>query len=168
VGIHQDWNYVDEQQARSFNVWISLVPSRPNNGGLFVLPGSQQLRQPVRYTPFDGQLYEKYQKKIKRRSIGLNLKAGQAVIYDSALIHFSNENKSKEVRYACGCVCIPENTNAIHYFKEGDSLLCYKTDSQFYSYIQPGMKHDSEPFDSIPFDPESGLSSYKQFFRRFF
>ena len=39
--LHQDWNILDESKYTSYQLWIPLEVSSQANGGMFVLPGSQ-------------------------------------------------------------------------------------------------------------------------------
>lgn len=137
IGIHQDWSCVDEKNVRSFNVWVSLIDTNKENGGLSVMPKSHLLDFPIRYSPIDTDYLKPFYFLIRLKSISLQLKKGEALIYDSALIHYSDSNKSNNIRYACGCVCIHPNATPLHYHKEGKSLLEYEVDRYFFnSFIQ--------------------------------
>ncbi|MBS1618761.1 MAG: phytanoyl-CoA dioxygenase family protein, partial [Bacteroidetes bacterium] len=46
--LHQDWCIVDETQYKSYQIWVPLELSHPANGGMFVLPGSQNFYQNYR------------------------------------------------------------------------------------------------------------------------
>lgn len=140
VGIHQDWSYVDESKYRSFNIWMSLVDSDHKNGGLIVLPKSHKLPIPIRYTPFDDSYFNPFKKLIKLKSKQLKLKAGQAVVYDSALIHFSNPNKSDKTRYACGGVCVPKLATPKHYYLKESTIYEYEVNQSFFNNFIPGTQ----------------------------
>src|ERR1700722_8745842 len=40
---HQDWNIVDEDHFRSFNIWVPLIDTNEQNGAISVLPKSHKL-----------------------------------------------------------------------------------------------------------------------------
>ncbi|MCP4123518.1 MAG: phytanoyl-CoA dioxygenase family protein [Bacteroidetes bacterium] len=138
VGIHQDWSYVDETRFRSFNVWVSLVASGEWNGGMYILPGSHNVKMPIRSTPFDSSIYDRYRKKIERNSIGLSLNPGEALVYDARLIHYSTRNSSRFARKACGSVFVTKESQPKHYFEKDGQLYEYNADSSFFSKIIPG------------------------------
>ena len=163
VGIHQDWTYVDETQYRSFNIWVALCHTGAKNGGLKVLPKSHLLPLPIRYTPFNNNL-KHFEWLIKSKSKLVEVKKGYAVIYDSALIHYSNANTSDQIRYAFGCVCLPNNAQPIHYYKAKEQLLEFETDRDFYNTFVPGEKPKSQLIKKIPFNR---VSNAKLFFNLF-
>lgn len=95
--VHQDWNSVDERTDRSMNVWCTLRDIDLADGPLEVVPGSHlwfdAVRAPLVPSPtfaFDGQL--------EAGLVALELRAGQAVIYDHALLHGSRANRSGRPR----------------------------------------------------------------------
>ena len=145
VGIHQDWTYVDERKYRSFNVWTSLSPSNDRNGGMYMLAGSHLVEMPIRWTPFDCDIYDRYREGIMGNSTGLDLQPGQAVIYDSAVIHYSSYNETDAMRIACGCVFVPDEATAMHYFRESEQLLIYEVDTDFFHQMKPGQKPVTDP-----------------------
>lgn len=119
---------------------MALTDTTADNGGLSVLPGSHRLNLPLRYTPFED-IYSSFSKiLIRKKSRLLKAKKGHAVIYDSALIHFSENNRTNEIRYACGCVCIPESALSKHFYKDGDDILEFDIDGSFYNNMIMGKK----------------------------
>lgn len=156
VGIHQDWSYVDESQFRSFNIWIALNDTNKNNGGLHVLPKSHLLPLPTRYTPFENNL-KPFENIIRLKSKPLEVNIGSAVIYDSALIHFSNANRSSETRYAIGCVCIPYNAKPKHYFNENNKILEFEVNKSFFNSFIPGSRPESNIVKAIEVKKTSKL-----------
>lgn len=161
VGIHQDWTYVDETSYRSFNVWTSLCDTHSENGGMYVLPKSHQVQMPIRYTPFEGKIYETYRQEIKAASIPVELKAGEAMIYDSALLHFSNKNRTASQRHACGCVFVPSEVDALHYFKDEDGLKQYNCDPDFFHELVPGERPNRVPREIIDFVGEFDVLAFE-------
>lgn len=156
VGIHQDWSYVDESQFRSFNIWIALNDTNKNNGGLYVLPKSHLLPLPVRYTPFENNL-KPFENIIRLKSEPLEVKKGYAVIYDSALIHFSNANRSSETRYAIGCVCIPSYVTPKHYYKDNNKILEFEVKKSFFNTFIPGTNPEGKVVKTIKNEKPSTL-----------
>lgn len=130
VGIHQDWAFVDEDKYTSYNVWFPLVDTDTNNGCLWVLPGSHTLGCQPRYSPSDFSVDSSV---IEEYAIPVHLKAGQAVIYHSGLIHYSTDNRSENIRPAVGLVCIPAGVQPLHFFREGNIIEKFHVDSEFYT-----------------------------------
>lgn len=141
VGIHQDWTYLNEEQYRSINIWIPLTDTNEENGALHVLPGSQQLPPIIRYTPFEGDLYNQHQEFIFEHSIRLDLPAGMGVCYDSRLIHFSHPNRSGQPRMAIGTVNVPDQSVPLHYYRPNKNtcqLDVFEVDNAFFQSFSPG------------------------------
>jgi hypothetical protein len=135
VGIHQDWNYVDEEQFISVNIWCPLVDTNETNGGLKILRGSHRLQTPLRYTPYEICKWEKFNPEIREAAELIETKAGDAIIYNTKLIHFSDSNMSDKPRVAIAFVNIPINAQPLHYFKiEGENQLeLFEVDDDFFS-----------------------------------
>lgn len=131
VGIHQDWSYVDEEVATSINVWLPLSETNEANGGLFVLPKSHQLTPYPRITPFEDP-FVNCNNEIRQKSKIISTKPGEAIVYNSKLVHFSNENTSNFDRLACVCVMIPKESTPLHYFKRDNIIYQYNIDKEFF------------------------------------
>ncbi len=97
--MHQDWTIVDETTYIAINVWTPLQDTNEVNGTLEVIPGSHKwhsvLRAPT--LPF---YYNGYQEKLKQKLVPLPAKAGEAVVLNQAVIHYSKPNKTDLIRVA--------------------------------------------------------------------
>lgn len=94
---HQDWNLVDEEKERSFNIWIPLQDVNEENGTIYLLPRSHSrfntFRGPKIPSPF-----LKIEKQIWQYLTPLTMRAGEALIYDHGLIHGSGANLTQKER----------------------------------------------------------------------
>jgi hypothetical protein len=145
VGLHQDWTYTDELKYHSINVWMPLQATNAQNGALYVVPGSHKLPYSLRYTPFDENLYDVDIKLLKRKAVLIETKPGDAVIYDSRLLHFSEGNLSNDYRVACAGIFLPEAAPAMHYFRKGNEIHEYSTNMDFYCKLMPGVQPQQNP-----------------------
>ncbi len=94
---HQDWTIVDEQKFNSYNLWIPLVDTNSNNGTLGLVVGSHKWNQNLRGFNIPNP-YGKYTKQFLEIGFEPTLKAGQAILYNHRLIHYSRPNASQQNR----------------------------------------------------------------------
>jgi len=94
---HNDWNIVDEKRFNSYNLWLSLVDTDKNNGTLGLIPNSHLWQHGHRGFGIPGN-FEQYTRHLIPLSIEPNLKAGQAILYNHKLIHFSRSNTTNQPR----------------------------------------------------------------------
>lgn len=133
VSPHNEWSIVDENKYRVYSLWIPLVDITLKNGPMFVLPGSQYGKHYKEIRPintpcfFDG--YDEY---IKKNSVPILMKAGQGLMFNQSLIHFSTPNFSTKVR---PCIMIAfKDINAKEnfiYHKEDQFINKYKVPNDF-------------------------------------
>jgi len=131
---HQDWNIVDEDQFRSFNIWVPLVDLNADNGAICVMPKSHLWAKSFRsvnirsaYNDVEPQLWQK----MKR----LDMKAGEALFYDHRLIHASGENKTDEIRLAAVFGIIPDDADMFYYHKKDEKTIeVYESNKEFFLY----------------------------------
>lgn len=128
---HQDWNIVDESKHRSFNIWVPLVDLNENNGAIRVLPGSHLWVDNFRGPNIPDQLGT-YNESIWQHMQTLNMKAGEALIYDHRLFHASYPNKTDELRVATVFGIIPQDAQMYYYFGVGDAVNVYESSVDFF------------------------------------
>lgn len=126
--LHADWTYVYEPEYISIAMWIPLVDTTPQNSCLGVIPYSQHLSKNIR-GPKITQVLPPYDEiLIKKAGKLLPMKAGQAVIYDHRLLHYSPANKTDFVRPALNISIVPQKAKLIHY-------TCPEGSTQIHKYM---------------------------------
>lgn len=94
---HNDWDIVNEKSYNSYNLWISLVDTDKYNGTLGLVPNSHLWQHGHRGFGIAGQ-FEQFTNDFVNLGIEPELKAGQAILYNHKLIHFSRPNQKDEAR----------------------------------------------------------------------
>ncbi|MEZ5054299.1 MAG: phytanoyl-CoA dioxygenase family protein [Chitinophagales bacterium] len=97
---HQDWTIVDEKKYVAINIWTPLIDTNEQNGTLFVLPGSQAQKHFTLRAPTIPFHFQNKMKKVLKDSIPTNASAGEAVILNQSLIHYSTPNIANDIRIA--------------------------------------------------------------------
>ncbi len=105
VHIHQDWSFVDESRHRSVTVWCPLVDTDETSGCLAVVPGSQMLNPRPRGYVDRFPYPDLAPLLIKEYSVHLPVRAGEAVLFDQRLFHWSRPNLGPGRRPAVQCLC---------------------------------------------------------------
>lgn len=129
VFIHQDWTFVDEENGnRSFNVWCPIMETNAANGNLHVLQGSHKLPLLPRVAPnpYSPYMNPKCIEFIHRHSVAVPTNAGEAIIYDNTLIHFSPPNTTNEPRVVAGLMVVPQDAQMLLLTGTNDSFAYKK------------------------------------------
>jgi hypothetical protein len=133
MDLHADWAYVDEGKFRSAAVWIPLVDTNEENGCLGIIEGSHKVTNAVRGPLIRQSTRDNEPEWERRYGTLLPMKAGDAIIYDHALLHYSLPNKSDKVRPAINLsmapaaaapwthFCQPEGANEIEVYDVSDT-----------------------------------------------
>jgi hypothetical protein len=126
--VHQDMTLVDESEFVGINIWTTTVDLTPENGVLYLLPGSHRFFPTYRGHTLPG-FYDPIQEEIKDYMEPLFLKAGQAIIFDQSIVHFSPPNLSQEVRIV---------TNVFITHREAKFRICYhdKTNPEYIGKVE--------------------------------
>lgn len=100
LAIHQDWTIVDEMKFVALNCWVPLNDIDETNGALHVVPGSHfdslnVVRAPTLPFFFSGN--DEY---MIEQSEPMYVKAGEAVILNQSVVHYSAPNHSDKIRKA--------------------------------------------------------------------
>lgn len=113
--LHQDMSLVDESKYNGINIWCPLVDLTPENGAIQILKGSHRIFPTYRGASLPD-IYDGVEQAVKDRMESLFLKAGQAVIFDQSIMHYSPPNLSDEVRPVI-------NTFVTH--REAEIIICW-------------------------------------------
>lgn len=147
---HLDWTMVADPDLISVGVWAPLVDTDRANGGLSVIRGSHRDLLAISGTPHFPSFDE--MRSISHRfadedRIELDLRAGQAVIYDHRVVHYSPANRSDAERVAVNVAVVPREARLFHHhLHPSGSVERFQVDDSFY------VTHDIHEV------PDSGLS----------
>lgn len=128
---HQDWNIVDEEKFRSFNIWIPLVDLDESNGAIMVMPGSHRWIKSYRHASIPC-AFKQVHNLILEYMTPLYLRAGEALIYDHALLHASQPNRSDKMRIACASGVKPEEADMVFYWNNNGKVEEYNSSPDFF------------------------------------
>lgn len=119
--LHQDWSVVDEDQYQSIFIWCPLVDIYPENGGLFVIPGSHTYFRNYRSGSMQSRRIMP-EGKIKEHVVDIRLSAGQALAYSDRLFHGSYPTTEEPRIVATGRVN-EEEASLVYYHRVGDGRV---------------------------------------------
>lgn len=133
--LHQDWTIVDEHKAVAINCWVPLCDTDINNGTLMVLPGAHNYHYHVHRAPTLNFFFTGNEEPVMKHLIPTNAKAGEAVILNQSLVHYSPPNKSGQIRKAITAGVKTKNEPMHFYYynkeKQEDTLDVFAMDEDF-------------------------------------
>lgn len=119
---HQDWNIVDEDKFRSFNIWVPMVDLTDCNGVICIVPESHTWQKTYRSANIPS-IYQDREDEFWKTMQRLYMKAGEALIYDHRLIHASGQNETDEIRLAAVFGIMPKEAEMRYYHKKDEQTI---------------------------------------------
>lgn len=141
---HQDWTMVDEERFRSVAVWCPLVDTDEQNGALRVLPGSQRVLDHLRCSPANPAAIIAEETLLAVEELQLvPARAGQAIIFDNAVLHGSGPNRSGAPRPAITLACKPVEAQLLHHYvadPASTEVERFEVDADFFTKLIIGER----------------------------
>ena len=146
-GLHQDLTLVDEREFRSVEVWIAMEDTHADNGQLWMVPGSHQWIPTLRgIHAFHFPFREVVPRIIERHARPVPVKAGEAVVFNHAIVHWSYPNKTDTPRLAVITDLIPEEAMHLHFFGDDDgNIEAFEIGDEFWTDNSPFTLHQPPP-----------------------
>jgi len=148
VPMHQNWAFVDEEKFTSVSIWVPLVDSNEENGTLQMVDGSHKRFGKLRGPMIPWELEGIKEQIVKQHLTPMNVKAGEGVILDDSIVHYSNINKTPGLRLAIQLIMIPAGSSSIHYHLDRDTdktkVRVLETDVDFYMQFHPWLKPEGK------------------------
>ena len=158
VPLHQNWAFVDERKCTSVSIWVPLVDSNEENGTLQIAPGSHK-----RYGEFRGPMVPWELDTIGEEIIAseltpMNVSAGDAVVLDDSVIHYSNINRTDGLRLTIQLILTPAEATTIHYFLDREldpsTIYMYQVDDDFFMNTHPWIRPKGKLLKKLKFKQE--------------
>ncbi|MBS1685348.1 MAG: phytanoyl-CoA dioxygenase family protein [Bacteroidetes bacterium] len=141
VPLHENWAFADERKCYTVSIWCPLVDSTVANGTLQVVPGSHKRFGEIRGPMIPWELDNVKQEIIDKYLVPLETKAGDCVILDDSIVHYSAVNTTNELRLAIQLICIPAEMPSIHYHMNPavsqSEVEVLEVDVDFYMQFNP-------------------------------
>lgn len=133
-GLHQDLSLVDERHHRSVEVWVALCDIDERNGQLWMVPGSHRWIPTIRgIQSFPFPFASVARRIVDRHAVPVAVRAGEAVVFDHATLHFSLPNRTAERRMVAISDLIPAEAPHLHFFGDGHGGVdVYEIDDDFW------------------------------------
>lgn len=127
---HIDWQFVQEPEFAAFNVWAPLSSTIKLNGAIWVVPGSHRFTDAKRGPNINISLPES----LTEQRVDLPMRAGQALIYDTRLVHGSYPNLLPWKRIALASIVVPGAATVWHHYRHvaTDTVTSYEVGAEFY------------------------------------
>lgn len=177
AGLHRDPSFTDEKHAYTLLFWCPLTDTDETNGAIGVIPESNKI-----FNGYKGMVYGKFdfapEEKLIEKKYGkiLRLNRGEAVVFDTALLHFSGQNITPYERVVFSCFLIPKEVTPVcyHYNNSKDTIDCYKICNEeiFLNYYQDLVTKDELPFGFVKSERFSepikiGLSEFEHVLKEY-
>ncbi len=118
---HQDWHCSENIADTNLSVWCPLVDTDSTNGTLQIVEGSHKITSDIS-CPHATWYFDNFVDSIiTKYSTPIYTKAGEAVIFDSTLIHWSADNMSGNSRPVAQFMAIPSESKYVTYYADADS-----------------------------------------------
>ena len=159
VPLHQNWAFADEHKCATVSIWCPLVDSNKQNGTLEVVPGSHKRYGEVRGPMIKSELAGIQSEIIEKYMQPVETKAGNAVILDDSIVHYSSPNQTDGLRLAIQLILIPTEENSIHFHmdlsKDRSTVEVLEVDKDFYMKFNPWKKPpgDVKRIKSFKYEP---------------
>ncbi len=124
--LHQDGSGVDEFKFSPLNVWIPLQDVGKENGAVALIPHSQKFFSPYRHISFPTP-YQNIQSTVRSYLKIIDVKKGEALLFDNRLLHNSVTNISEQPRIVVVCGLIP---------KDASLITCFKPQNEYFNKVE--------------------------------
>jgi len=113
--IHQNWPTTEDLSVTTLTVWCPLDDTDVANGALRVVPGSHKLLPDVATAQSAPFFAEFEQALVERHLVPVPLRAGEALVFDDSLVHWSGDNCSAAPRRAVQIETLPAEVPPVIY-----------------------------------------------------
>ncbi len=137
AALHQDTAFWPKLEPNAMNFWLAIDPATVENGCVHIIPATHTVDLPHHDHPIQGHLLYDHEVDISKQ-IPIELDPGDAIFFDSALVHRSYPNRSDHSRRAYAAVYGAENLCHVEPWKT--STIAEKSPDYRFELIEPPTK----------------------------
>lgn len=149
---HQDSSLTDETKFAAFYGWIPLQDVSVLNGCMHIIPGSHLWGNHYRSLDVPW-LFEAYTDLLYQFIVPVEMKKGQLLIFDSALVHGSYPNLSDKIRISLNLFMKNKQTDVLHFFSDSQTpkhkIECYKVSFDYFAQNDYRQRPDTNKFPFV-------------------
>lgn len=117
VALHADWTMQTDLEWPTVTLWCALSDVTPKNGPLEFVAGSHGLFGDIRRVA--GQpVYEAALSDLASQTTSVPIGAGEAVLFDTSILHQSAANETDIPRLVMGMTLIPKHRDGVLHFSQ--------------------------------------------------
>jgi Phytanoyl-CoA dioxygenase (PhyH) len=164
--IHQNWPALADLDDTTVTIWCPLGDTDTTNGTLQVVPGSHKLLPHIEAPGAEGYFAGFTEALIAQHLKPIPVRAGDAIIFDDSLLHWSAANLSDSPRVAIQILCVPSDAMPVLFFRTSDTQFeIIEADSEFYLTNDASQLSTRQPhWRSVGTAPNRNRSlTYQQF-----
>lgn len=118
---HQDCSIIDEYNGTTSYAWIPTVDMTADNGTFFAIAGSHLWAAWQRSSQYPSWPLKKHSDFLWQQMKPIFVNKGDILLFDSALIHASGENKTDTIRLAFNACIIDKKAEHVQYVLDKDT-----------------------------------------------
>ncbi len=147
LALHQDYSLVDHEQNLGLNVWIPLCDVDTSNGCMRMVDFSREFHH-ISATPPNPSPYDPLRPELEANYLtDVPMACGTAVLFDTRVLHATEENRTTQDRVAVFLNLYPESVAPrLHFWnpKEPNRLEIFEVDSEFMIALPPNRYLETE------------------------
>jgi len=137
LDLHYHPTVVEDLKHWVIDIWCPLQATDFTNGTFCIVPESHRIfPMIIDCSPKEPPFYHGYAEEIRNHySVAIPARAGEAVLFEDSLLHWSPRNMTESPRYAIHCTCIPREASPVCiYPKRGDDqyMEMYEVSDRFF------------------------------------
>lgn len=118
--VHQNWPVTDDIRDTTVTLWCPFTDVGPHNGTISVVPGSHKLVPDIFTVAASKYFSDFYVELLERWLEPISLEAGECLVFDDSLLHWSDSNESDDYRWSAQLVFYPAEKTPLVYFYDAE------------------------------------------------
>jgi hypothetical protein len=155
--IHQNWPTIDDPDIPTMTVWVPIQDTNFRNGGIRIVPGGHHVFPDIAAATSDRFFDDFAQDLIENYLEPMDVDAGEALIFDDSLLHWSGANRSASPRVTFQIEVVPEDARTVLWIRnpdDPDEWLLWDMDREYWiEYDFPTVLGRPEGLEFVRAEP---------------